>query len=169
MERNSGILLHPTSLTDTPICGTFGKPARVWLNDLAKYGIGVWQFLPLAPPDSLGSPYSSPSSFAFNPWFLDENDLVRDGFLSDDLENFYSEIEIFDERVDFKLADSKVKFLISSLVDYWERQNATIKEEFYSWCEKQFWLEDHSIFMELRFQNNNLPWWKWPEKICCLR
>ena len=89
MERNSGILLHPTSLPDTPICGTFGKPAREWLNDLAKCGIGVWQFLPLAPPDSLGSPYSSPSSFAFNPWFLDENDLVRDGFLANNLEHFY--------------------------------------------------------------------------------
>ena len=88
MERNSGILLHPTSLPDNPICGTFGNPSRVWLNDLAKSGIGVWQFLPLAPPDSLGSPYSSPSSFAFNPWFLDENDLVRDGFLAGNLESF---------------------------------------------------------------------------------
>ena len=164
MERNSGILLHPTSLPDTTICGTFGKPARIWLNNLSKYGIGVWQFLPLAPPDSLGSPYSSPSSFAFNPWFLDENDLVREGFLANNLENFYSKIEISDERVDFHLANSKVKILSSSLVDYWGKQNSNIKEEFYIWCEKQFWLEDHSIFMELRSQNNNLPWWEWPEK-----
>jgi len=164
LERNSGILLHPTSLPDTPICGTFGNSARVWLNDLAKSGIGVWQFLPLAPPDSLGSPYSSPSSFAFNPWFLDENDLVRDGFLKNTLEKFSLEIENFDVRVDFQLANSKVKNLRSSLVDTWEEQNATIKEEFKTWCEKQFWLEDHSIFMELRSQNNDLPWWEWPEE-----
>ncbi len=71
LERNSGILLHPTSLPDSPVCGSFGKPAREWLNELADSGIGVWQFLPLAPTDSFGSPYSSPSSFAFNPWFLD--------------------------------------------------------------------------------------------------
>mgnify|MGYP001193795587 CR=1 FL=1 len=164
MERNSGILLHPTSLPDAHICGTFGKPARVWLNDLARNGIGVWQFLPLAPTDSLGSPYSSPSSFAFNPWFLDENDLVRDCFLPNNLENVSSRIEISDETVDFQLANSKVKILSSSLVDYWEKQNATIKEEFHRWHKKQFWLDDHSIFMELKSQNNNLPWWEWPEK-----
>jgi len=164
LERNSGILLHPTSLPDSPICGTFGNTARVWLNDLAKCGIGVWQFLPLAPPDSLGSPYSSPSSFAFNPWFLDENDLVRDGFLPDNKENSTLKIEAFDNRVDFQLANSKVKKLSSSLVNYWEEKNPTIKEEFEIWCENQFWLEDHSIFMELRAQNNNHPWWEWPEK-----
>ncbi len=138
MERNSGILLHPTSLPNNPICGTFGNSARAWLNDLAKCGIGVWQFLPLAPPDSFGSPYSSPSSFAVNPWFLDENDLVREGFLSNNLEDFPSKFEGFHERVDFELANSKVKFLSSSLVDYWEKQNATIKEKFNIWCEKQF-------------------------------
>ena len=164
MERNSGILLHPTSLPDTPICGTFGKPSRDWLNDLAQCGIGVWQFLPLAPPDSLGSPYSSPSSFAFNPWFLDENDLFRDGFLANNLRNFYSETEKLDNRVDSQSANSKVKLLSSALVDCWEKQNSTIKKEFDSWCEKQFWLEAHSIFMELKVQNNNLPWWEWPEK-----
>ncbi len=164
MERNSGILLHPTSLPDSPFCGTFGKPSRQWINNLAKCGIGVWQFLPLAPPDSLGSPYSSPSSFAFNPWFLDENDLVRDGFLANNLENSSSEIVNIDRRVDFQLANSKVQSLSSSLVSYWEKQNSNIKEDFEIWCKKQFWLDDHSTFMELRFQNNNLPWWQWPEK-----
>ena len=164
MERNSGILLHPTSLPENPICGTFGKPARVWLNALAKSGIGIWQFLPLAPPDSLGSPYSSPSSFAFNPWLLDENDLVREGFLDNNIEKFSSKISDLDKRVDFQLANSKVKKLSSSLVESWGKQNETIKEEFEIWCEKQFWLDDHSSFMELRSQNNNLPWWEWPEK-----
>ena len=158
MERNSGILLHPTSLPDTPICGTFGKPSRSWLNDLSEHGIGVWQFLPLAPPDSLGSPYSSPSSFAFNPWFLDENDLVRDGFLKNNLENLSSKINNIDERVDFQLANSKVESLSFSLLENWEKQNSTIKDEFDSWSKKQFWLDDHSMFMELKLQNNDLPW-----------
>jgi len=164
LERNSGILLHPTSLPDTPICGTFGKPTRAWLNELAKCGIRVWQFLPLAPPDSLGSPYSSPSSFAFNPWFLDENDLIIDGFLKDDFERFSSKKKDFNSRVDFQLANSKAKFLGVSLVEGWEKQNSNIKEEFEIWCDQQFWLDDHSTFMELKIQNNNLPWWEWPEK-----
>ncbi len=161
MQRNSGILLHPTSLPDSPICGTFGSPARNWLHELSKNGIGVWQFLPLAPVDSLGSPYSSPSSFAFNPWFLDVDDLVREGFLANNLEMSSPKIEDF-RRVDFKLANLRVKSLKASLVENWKNQKETIKYEFEIWCEKQFWLDDHSIFMELRIQNNNLPWWEWP-------
>ena len=149
MERNSGILLHPSSLPDTRICGTFGKAARVWLNELAKSGIGVWQFLPLAPTDSFGSPYSSPSSFAFNPWFIDEHDLVRDGFLANSLENCSPKIKDLEERVDFELANARVKFLSLSLVHFWEKQNSIIKEEFDIWCKKQFWLDDHSIFSKI--------------------
>ena len=164
MERNSGILLHPTSLPDSPICGSFGNPSRVWLNNLAECGIRVWQFLPLAPTDSLGSPYSSPSSFALNPWFLDENDLIRDGFLANNLGENCQNINNFNSRVDFQLADSKVKSLSSSLVEYWGKQSTTIKEEYEIWCKKQFWLSDHSIFMEIRSQNNNLPWWEWPDE-----
>ena len=164
LERNSGILLHPTSLPDSPVCGSFGNPARVWLNQLALSGIGVWQFLPLAPPDSFGSPYSSPSSFAFNPWFLDQNDLLRDGFLAKNQENFSHENDCFDNRVDFQLANSKVNSLRSSLVDCWGKQNRGIQEEFKIWCSRQFWLDDHSIFMELKIQNDDLPWWEWPDK-----
>jgi len=164
LERNSGILLHPSSLPDSPFCGGFGESARLWLNLLAKSGIGVWQFLPLAPTDSIGSPYSSPSSFAFNPWFLDQNDLVRDGFLDSNLEIICSENDYFNNRVDFQLANSNVKSIRSSLVDFWDKQNRTIHEEFEIWCSRQFWLDDHSIFMELRIQNNDLPWWEWPDK-----
>ena len=165
MERNSGILLHPSSLPDSPICGSFGKAARDWLSDLAESGIGVWQFLPLAPPDTFGSPYSSPSSFAFNPWFLDENDLVNEGFLANNLENFTFNVDVFDNRVDFKLANLKVKSLSDSLVEYWDQQNINTKEEFEIWCKEQFWLDDHSLFMELKIQNNNLPWWEWPNEL----
>ena len=168
LERNSGILLHPTSLPDSPVCGSFGSPSRVWLNELAESGIRVWQFLPLAPTDSFGSPYSSPSSFAFNPWFLDQDDLVRDGFLADKLENFSSENEYFSSRVDFQLANSKVDSLRSALVDYWDKQNRAIKEEFEIWCSRQFWLDDHSIFMELKIQFNDLPWWEWPDEYLSL-
>ena len=48
---------------------------------LHKHGIEYWQFLPLTPTDSTGSPYSSPSSFALNPWFLDIDDLIEKGFI----------------------------------------------------------------------------------------
>ena len=73
--RSTGVLLHPTALPGSPVCGSFGEPCRRWLQLLADHDIGVWQMLPLAPPDPTGSPYSSPSCNALNPWFLDGQDL----------------------------------------------------------------------------------------------
>ena len=81
-SRSSGVLLHPTALPGTGGCGTFGQAAHEWVNLLARSGVGVWQLLPLAPTDSTGSPYSSPSGSALNPWLLDADALVADGFLS---------------------------------------------------------------------------------------
>jgi 4-alpha-glucanotransferase len=80
--RTSGVLLHPTALPDSPVCGTFGEPSRRWLHQLANSGIGVWQMLPLSPPDPTGSPYSSPSCFALNAWLLDASDLANEQFIS---------------------------------------------------------------------------------------
>ena len=74
--RFSGILLHPTALPCRLVNGGFGEQARNWLKLLSKNGINVWQFLPLSPTDQTGSPYSSPSGFALNPWFLDAMDLL---------------------------------------------------------------------------------------------
>ena len=82
--RSTGVLLHPTALPGSPVCGSFGEPCRRWLQLLADHDIGVWQMLPLAPPDPTGSPYSSPSCNALNPWFLDGQDLANEGFISDD-------------------------------------------------------------------------------------
>ena len=66
--RRSGILLHPTALPGPAGCGSFGAVTHAWIDALADQGITAWQLLPLAPTDGLGSPYSSPSGFALNPW-----------------------------------------------------------------------------------------------------
>ena len=80
-KKNLGILLHPSSLPGGSYCGTFGDSIKNWINSLAKYKINTWQFLPLSPTDSMGSPYSSPSSFALNPWFLDISDLINNKYI----------------------------------------------------------------------------------------
>ncbi len=80
-KKSLGILLHPSSLPGGTQSGTFGLEAKVWIEKLSNYGINYWQFLPLTPTDSTGSPYSSPSSFALNPWFLDINELIEKRFV----------------------------------------------------------------------------------------
>ena len=68
-NKSLGILVHPSSLPGGSYSGTFGEGAKAWIKKLSNHRINFWQFLPLAPTDSTGSPYSSPSSFALNPWF----------------------------------------------------------------------------------------------------
>src|SRR6476659_7911416 len=65
-SRASGVLLHPTSLPG----GRIGDEARRFVDWLASAGQRWWQVLPLGPPDTHGSPYSSPSAFAGSPSLL---------------------------------------------------------------------------------------------------
>ncbi len=166
LSRSIGVLLHPTALPGNSVCGNFGSAARTWLKLLARNGIGVWQLLPLAPTDSTGSPYSSPSSFALNPWFLDVNDLVDEGVLPSQalLEVPVSGRENL-SSVDFKLADLRSEWIGHSLRENWACQSSQLHDSFDLWCNQQFWLEDYVLFVELRRQHQNLPWWKWPEQL----
>ena len=162
--RSSGVLMHPTSLPGSPVCGSFGEPSRNWINFLSDNGIGVWQFLPLSPTDKTGSPYSSPSSFALNPFFLDVNDLVEEGFIIADSKGALPGEDVLNNSsVDFFLADIRSTKLGELLRNNWSNQSKARNLEFNEWCISQFWLEDHANFMQLRRQFNDLPWWKWPD------
>jgi len=82
--RTSGVLLHPTALPDSPVCGTFGEPSRRWLHQLANSGIGVWQMLPLhrqirldpltAPPPALPS---TPGCSTHQIWRMNNSSATR--------------------------------------------------------------------------------------------
>ncbi len=166
LVRTIGVLLHPTALPESPVCGSFGAPSRDWLLLLARNGISVWQFLPLAPTDSNGSPYSSPSSFALNPWFLDAKDLVEEGFLrSEVIDQLPSSTKHNSSLIDFTLAEERSVILGKALINEWETQPTDRRNAFHLWCAKQSWLEDHVSFMELRRQNDGSPWWEWPKEL----
>ncbi len=166
-NRFSGILLHPTSLPSKEVCGTFGEPSRKWIKLLSENGISVWQFLPLSPVDSLGSPYSSLSSFALNPWFLDATDLVRDGYLPSSIirELPNTSLDIDNSAIDFNLADLRSDEIGKALAAYWQKQSLSRHNKFNNWSRNQFWLDDHACFMEIRKQHNGLPWWEWKSSL----
>ena len=131
--RTSGVLLHPTALPDSPVCGTFGEPSRHWLHELANSGIGVWQMLPLAPPDPTGSPYSSPSCFAINAWFLDASDLANEQFISQDDLNGLPGASLAmagETLVDFQLANHRSEALADALLAAWPQQASERQDAF---------------------------------------
>jgi len=159
--RRCGVLLHPSALPSTPSCGSFGAAARQWLNLLAEQGIGAWQLLPLAPTDSTGSPYSSPSGFALNPWFLDADQLAEDGFLDPaDLASLPAGRR---DRLDLETCPQRAAALGSLLLRRWDHQPPEQRQAFDDWRRQQSgWLRDHSQFMVLRALHGERPWWEWP-------
>ena len=163
--RRAGVLLHPTALPGSPVCGTLGATAHQWLDLLADHGIKVWQLLPLAPPDSLGSPYSSPSSFALNGWLLDGEQLVVAGLLEP------ADLEALPQGgdpgvLDLAGADQRADLLASALLRRYPHWTAELKERFATWRDQQrAWLVDHCRFWVLRRRFNAQPWWQWPRPL----
>ena len=64
LDRRAGVLLHPTSLPGPHGSGDIGPAAHELIDRLADAGQGWWQMLPISPPGSGASPYSSFSSWS---------------------------------------------------------------------------------------------------------
>lgn len=73
MQPGLGVLAHITSLPAKGQ-GTLGKPARTFVDWLAKAGVRYWQILPVNPTDEFGSPYAGISAFAGNVRLLEQDD-----------------------------------------------------------------------------------------------
>src|SRR5260370_2248576 len=79
--RDSGILLHPTSLPSRGGIGAFGPSAYAFADFLASARQGLWQVLPLGPLGYGNSPYSSTSAFAGNPLLISLERLADRGWI----------------------------------------------------------------------------------------
>lgn len=80
--RKSGILLSLSSLYGEYGIGDMGQSACEFADFLKKSGQSYWQLLPLCPVDRFGSPYSSPSVFAGNPYYISVEKLYEQGLLT---------------------------------------------------------------------------------------
>jgi len=163
-KKSLGILMHPSCIPGGGVSGTFGKSAKEWILKLHKHGIEYWQFLPLNPTDSTGSPYSSPSSFALNPWFLDEDDLIEKGFIFITNKEELGFTNQNKNHFDFDVADNLAKKLGHLLLKGWRLQSEEKKLDFSKWLKKNPWVEDYATFVVIREEFNMLPWWKWPQE-----
>jgi len=163
-KKSLGILMHPTCIPGGRVCGSFGKGAKEWIKKLNKHGIEYWQFLPLTPTDSIGSPYSSPSSFALNPWFLDIDELIDNGFIFISNKEELGPTNQNKDYFDFNVADALTKKLGYLLLQGWSSQSEETKLDFYKWISRNSWVEDYALFVVIKEEFNMLPWWEWPQE-----
>ena len=80
--RECGILLPIASLPSKYGIGTFSREAFDFIDELKEAGQNYWQILPLGPTGYGDSPYQSFSAFAGNPYFIDLEQLMRAGLLT---------------------------------------------------------------------------------------
>ena len=163
-NKSLGVLLHPSCIPGGRVSGTFGRGTKEWIYKLHKHGIEYWQFLPLSPTDSKGSPYSSTSSFALNPWFLDIDDLIEKGFIFISNKEELGPVNQNENYFDFDAANDLTKKLGNLLLQGWGSQSEEIKLDFKKWISKNFWVEDYALFEVIREEFDLLPWWQWPHE-----
>ena len=82
MKRESGVLMHVSSLFGNYGTGGFGEEAKYFVDFLCESGFSVWQVLPFCMPDEYGSPYKSYSAFGANPYLIDLPTLYEAGLLT---------------------------------------------------------------------------------------
>ena len=158
--RESGILMHITSLPGPYGVGTMGKSAFSFVDFLANAGQRYWQILPLNPTGYGDSPYQSCSIFAGNHYLIDLELLVEEGLLEqqelDAIEWFRS-----DTKVGFGLL---YNHRLNILRKAFRRHSQT--EEFARFrAENDHWLVNYVAYMGLKDKFGGKPWYQWPEDV----
>ncbi len=165
MHRQSGILLHITSLPSEHGIGDLG-PGAAWFADfLAASGQGLWQILPIGPtsPAIGNSPYSSFSAFAANPLLISPDLLIEDGWmLEEDLDGRpsfpkdrcdYPEVEAYKLGILRRAFDRSRKKLAADPL------YALFREE------QSAWLDDYCLFAAIKSEHGGRVWIEWPAEL----
>lgn len=109
--RKAGVLLHISSLPGRFGCGTFGREAYAFADFLHAAGFRIWQVLPFNVPHRDASPYSSASTFAQNPLFIDPDALQAQGLLrADEVDTLAREAAAY-EKDFYALSGHRERFL----------------------------------------------------------
>ena len=158
--RESGILMHITSLPGRYGIGTLGENAYRFVDFLKAAGQSSWQILPLTPTGYGDSPYQSCSTFAGNHYLIDLDALIGEGLLQKhEVENI--QWNWLDTKVDFGIQyNNKLNVL---RIAYSRFQGG---EAFDAFCqENSAWLSDFALFMALKGRTNGQPWYSWEDKL----
>ena len=151
--RQSGMLVHITSLAGPEGIGTLGASSREMIDFLHDAGVGVWQMLPVGPTGFGASPYQSPSTYAGNPLLIDLTALREEGILPGD-----AAFEAAPEsRVDF---DTVEKTKAACLRRAYEASIGSLKAEVERFAQSKAWVWPYAQYQALVEAHG--PFHTWP-------
>ncbi len=163
--RQQGILLPISSIPSPYGIGTFGRESYRFVDFLERSGNKLWQILPLGPTGYGDSPYQSFSTFAGNPYFIDLEFLIEDGYLTKeecDLVDFGDDEHYIDYE---KIYLSRFKVLRSA----WNRAKESGIEKQRDYQEfkakNAWWLADYALYMAVKNHFGGICFLEWDEDI----
>jgi 4-alpha-glucanotransferase len=169
MMRESGVLLHITSLPSPFGIGDLGPVAYKFADLLAKSRQRIWQINPINPTLlKMGSnPYDSPSAFAGNTLLIDPLRLVEMGLLdSSDVED----IPAFpDGATDYPQVTNYKEKLFGEVYGRFKDCGFGDADEgcrYAQFCtENSAWLEDYCLFVACKDYYRGRVWNRWPSRM----
>lgn len=162
MERKSGVLLPVFSLPSPYGIGTFGAEAYRFVDFLSETHQSYWQILPLNPTGYGDSPYQSFSAFAYNPYFIDLDLLVKEGLLTEsDLDSVRP---LPADHVDYGWVYTTRFGVLRTAFNNFMNKGLNMAADFQKFEKEQaFWLDSYANFMVLKGLNGGRSWQEWPE------
>ena len=160
--RKSGILLPVASLPSSYGIGCFSKEAYHFIDRLQEAGQTYWQILPLGPTGYGDSPYQSFSTFAGNPYFIDPEDLIARGYITE------KQCKAYDFGDDSQYIDYEKIYLsrFKLLRLAYENSNVGEDKDFQKFIkENAYWLDDYALYMAVKESFDNVCWVEWDEDI----
>lgn len=161
-KRQSGVLMHISSLPGKYGIGSFGQSAYDFVDFLVRTKQRYWQILPLGTTSYGDSPYQSFSAFAGNTYFIDFDILIEEGLLNEaDVKG--ADFGDNPRKVDYaKIFDARRPIMEKAVARFLKAEDLSDYESFVE--QNAAWLEVFAEYMAIKEHFDNLAWTEWPDE-----
>ncbi len=174
--RKSGILTAVFSLPNEYGIGCFSKEAYDFVDFLAESNQKFWQILPLGPTGYGDSPYQSFSTFAGNPYYIDLQEFIDNGWLSKEecreaYDEYYESNDWYqgateDERNNYVDYEAQYYARFSLLRRAYERSFIESDKDYAKFIlEEAYWLDDYALYMAIKDENRGASMYDWDDAL----
>jgi 4-alpha-glucanotransferase len=166
-NRRAGVILHPTSLPGPYGTGEIGKEAYRFVDWMVSAKLGMWQVLPLVPPETqFWSPYSGLDALCGNTLLIAIDELVEEGLLDEQDKPKKVPVANADFPQIRKVKEPLLKKAADSLLN--DSKHKNLKAGMEAFRQQNPWVEDSALFHCLaNFEpdSKDTAWWTWPEPL----